>query len=76
MTLEEFKDFADDQIRKKRDAQKQELEDRQRRLSNYRSQGLKQDFIMKEGHYWLVVKNNQIADVCDTKGEAWQQLYS
>lgn len=76
MTLEEFKEFAETQIQKQQDAKKRKWEDAQRRLNNYRYRGLERDFIMKEGHYWLVIKNNLIVDVCDTKGEAWRLLYS
>lgn len=76
MTLEEFKAFAEEQIRKGEEVNRRKWESDQMRLKNHRSRGLERDFITKEGHYWLVVKNNRITDICDTRGEAWRLLYS
>ena len=76
MTLEEFQEFCQKKIEEGLEAEQKVLLEQNRRLDSKRHFGLKPNFIKEEDGHWIVVKNNEIVERCDTKAEAWQVLNS
>ena len=75
MTLEDFQKFCEVQAQKEAKKQEEKRAKLQRELAAQRFKGRETDFIMEERGYWLVVKNNMIVDICDSKGKAWRSLH-
>lgn len=76
MTLEEFQEFAQKKIQEGLETERRVLLEQNRRLDSKRRFGLKPNFIKEEDGHWIVVKDNEIVERCDTKAEAWQALNS
>lgn len=76
MTFDEFKKCAEEHGRKAKEKEERErLEaEKKRRLKRYN--GNMRDFIKEEDGHWIVVKNNEFVESCDTKAEAYARLHS
>lgn len=76
MTLEEFQELCEKKIREGKEAERRILEEQEKKKKLQRHYGLYKDFIKEEDGHWIVVKNNEIVEHCDTKSKAWQILNS
>ena len=80
MTLEDFQKFCEKQaqIALEKQEKMKAIRDEafEQKIKKRRTKGLSSDFIDYERGCWIVVKNNEVVDICDTKGEAWRKLYS
>lgn len=72
MTFDEFKEFVEQLIKKRREAERQEAEALQRLM---RYQNITGDQVLNEGGHYVAVRDGKFYGSYDTKGEAWKALF-
>lgn len=76
MTFDEFEKCAKEYARKAKEKEDREYAEAQKKLRLKRYYGRYKNFIKEEDGHWIVVKNNEFVESCDTKAEAYARLHS